>query len=141
MFLTCFRFLIKAVFDSGLRVACYTKSRYLQYGNKTIRPKTPPTPQVVSTHRRFHIFKYGQNQEMWKRLYFETFPHFQKMSKIGVSIIIRIPHCPTVRNTDDAKILETGQNQEMLTRLYIKIGTFPYFPKIGKIKKCEYVSI
>ena len=28
-------------------------------------------------------------------LYIETFPHFQKMTKVGVSIIVSIPHCPT----------------------------------------------
>ena len=233
MFLTCFRFLIKVVFDLRLRIACCTKSWYLQNSNKTFLPKIISC-QVVSIHRRFRNFKYGQNQEMckslyvetfphfqkisnylsslvfhtvplcgiltmikywkldkikksfhtfkkksksrnvdmflyrdvsnfkngqnqemWKRLYTETFPHFQKMGKIkkfgnisihifkmslytfskndqiGVSIIVIIPHCPTVWNTNNDKILETGQNQEM----------FPHFQKIVKIKKCGYVSI
>ena len=55
---------------------------------------------------------------MWKRLYIETFPHFQKkkkkkkkMSKIGVYIIFSIQHCPTVWNTNDDKTLATGQNR------------------------------
>ena len=60
-----------------------------------------------------------------------TFPHFQKMTKIGVSIIVSIPLCPAVWNTNDDKILETGHNQE----------TFPHFQKIDKIKICGYVSI
>ena len=30
-----------------------------------------------------------------------SIPHFKKMTKIGVSIIVSIPHCPTVWNTND----------------------------------------
>ena len=83
---------------------------------------------------------------MWIRFYKEMFPHFQKweksrnvetslyhffkkMTKVWVSIIVSIPHCPTVWNTNDDKIRETGQNQQMWKRLYIE--TFPHFPKIG----------
>ena len=48
------------------------------------------------------------------------------MAIIGVSIIVNtcIPHCPTVRNTNDDKILKT-----------------PHFQKIDKMKNCGYVSI
>ena len=53
------------------------------------------------------------------------------MTKIGVYIAVNVPHCLTVWNTNDDKILETGKNQEM----------FPHFQKIDKIKKCGYVSI
>ena len=58
------------------------------------------------------------------------------MAKIGVSIIVSMPHCPTVWNTNDDTILETGQNQEMWN-----IETFPHFQKIDKVKKYRYVPI
>ena len=81
----------------------------------------------------------------------ETFPHFQKLTKIRVSIIVSIPHSPTVWNTNDDKIVETRQNQEMFQHfkknrqnqemwirfLYRDVSTFS---KMGKIKKCRDVS-
>ena len=188
MFLIFFLFFIKVVFDLRPQVACYTKSRYLQNGNKLFRPKTiPPSRSYTQTFPHFqrwtksrnghfhtfkkwpkseylsslvfhtvplcgilttikfwkldkikecfhtskkkdkikkcgyvfytatfpHLQKWAKSRnvesslEMWKRLFIETFPHFQKMTKIRVltkirvSIIVCLPHCPTVWNTND----------------------------------------
>ena len=49
--------------------------------------------------------------QIWTKSRNVDFPHFQKMAKIGVSIIVSIPHCPILWNTNNDKILETGQNQ------------------------------
>ena len=96
---------------------------YLQNGNKTFRPKTIFTQAFLYTD--VSTFSNIDKIKKW------TSPHFQNMTRIRVSIIVSIPHCPTAWNTNDDKTLETGQNQEM----------FPHFQKMGKIKKCGYFSI
>ena len=76
------------------------------------------------------------------------------MAKLGVSFIVSIPQCPTVWNTNDDKILESGQNQEMWRDVSTlsKVGKSRYvemflykdvstFSKMDKIKKCGNVSI
>ena len=91
------------------------------------RPKTisPKSFLDTQTFPHFQIWTKSRNVEMslWKRLYSDVFTLKKKMAKIGVSIIVSIPHCPT----NDDKILETGQK-------------FPHFQKIDTIKKCGYVS-
>ena len=88
------------------------------------------------------LFAYRKNSFSHDVAHIEMFPHFQKMTQIGVSIIVSIPHCPTVWNTNDDKIYRDAstlsknrQNQEMWIRFYIEM-----FPHFQKWPKSEYLT-